>query len=155
MWLRHEEQSHYCLIRDFSRFLSRSKTHRAQLYFCLYCLHGFRKETVLQEYKQYCSVREAQRIEFPVQGENDALKFKDVEKTLKVPFVIYVDFETINRKVRTCAPNPEQSATTATTEREVCSYSYKAVCEDPQYTKPTVIYRDEDTGLKLIECLLQ
>lgn len=122
------------------------------MYFCPYCLHGFWKENSLQEHQQYCSTHGAQRVELPIAGKNDILKFQDYEKTLKVPFVIYADFETINRKLHTCAPNPKHSATTPTTKLEVCSFGYKVVCEDGQYTKPTVIYRGEDAGKKMIEC---
>jgi hypothetical protein len=125
------------------------------MYFCSYCLHGFWKEKSLQEHEQFCSTHGAQRIELPVSGKNDILEFKDYEKTLKVPFVIYADFETINRKLHTCAPNPKHSSTTATTKLEVCGFGYKVVCEDEKYTKPAVIYRGENAGMKMIECLLQ
>ncbi|XP_052779407.1 uncharacterized protein LOC128216784 [Mya arenaria] len=155
LWLMHEEKSHYCLITNLNRFLSRTKTHNNQLYFCSYCLHGFSKERSLQEHEQYCSTHEAQRVELPIAGQNDILEFKDYEKTLTVPFVIYADFETINRKLHTCSPNPEQSATTATSKLEVCGFGYKVVCEDKQYTKPSVIYRGEDAGKKFIESLLK
>lgn len=74
---------------------------------------------------------------------------------LQVPFVIYVDFETINRKLHTCMPDPELSSTTATTKLELCGFGYKVVCEDDRYTKPIVTYRGEDAGENLIECLLE
>ncbi|XP_053380054.1 uncharacterized protein LOC123531918 [Mercenaria mercenaria] len=155
LWLTCEETSHYCLITNLNRFLSRTNRHTGQLYFCPYCLHGFRKETSLQEHQQYCSRHEAQRIELPIPGENDILEFKDYEKTLKVPFVIYADFETINMKLHTCAPNHKHSAATPTTKLEVCGFGYKVVCEDDRYTKPSVIYRGEDASSKFIESLLQ
>ena len=150
------EISHYCLITDLNRFLSRTKTHKSQLFFfCPFCLRGFTKEITLHNHKQLCSKNGAQRVELPVQGKNDILAFTDFEKTLKVPFVIYADFETINKKISTCNPNPKLSTTTSTTRLEVCSFGYKVVCEDERYTKPIVIYRGKDAGEKLIECLLQ
>ena len=155
LWLSNEENSHYCLITDLNRFLSRTKTHRSQMYFCSYCLHGFCKETAFHEHQSNCSTHGAQRVELPVVGKNDVLKFNDYEKTLKVPFVIYADFETINRKLYTCMPNPKLSATTPTTKLDVCGFGYKVVCEDNRYTKPIVVYRGEDAGEKLMEYLLE
>lgn len=155
LWLTFEDKSHYCLIKDLNRFLSRTNKHRSQVYFCPYCLNGFYKESSLQKHQRYCSRHGAQRVELPVTDENDVLEFKDYEKTLKVPFVIYADFETINIKLNTCEPKPDQSATTSTTKLDVCGFGYKVVCEDERYTKPSVIYRGKDAGKHLIECLLR
>ena len=155
LWLTNEANSHYCLIKDLNRFLSRTKKDNNKLYFCCFCLHAFTKETLMQEHIKYCSRHEAQRIELPIKGYNDILEFKEFEKTLKVPFVIYADFETIVRKIHTCQPNPKSSASIPVTKLEVCGFGYKVVCEDEQYTKPSEIYRGEDAGKKLIECLLR
>ena len=155
LWLAYQGQSHYCLIQNLNRFLSRTNTHHAQLYFCPYCLHGFGKDISLQEHKMYCWRHGAQRIELPIKDKNDILQFEDYHKTLKVPFVIYADTEAIIEKVETCQPNPDRSASTPTTKLEVCGFGYKVVCEDDKYTKPTVIYRGKDAGKKLVECLLR
>lgn len=34
------KKTHYCLIRDLNRFLSRTKTRQNEHFFCPYCLHG-------------------------------------------------------------------------------------------------------------------
>ncbi|MCG7869684.1 MAG: DNA polymerase, partial [Candidatus Thiodiazotropha taylori] len=155
LWLTCEGKSHYCLIKNLNRFLSQMNRNKNQMYFCPYCLHGFCKETSLQEHKMYCSRHGAQKIELPIRNKNDLLQFTDYEKTLKVPFVIYADTETLIQKVHTCQPNPDRSASTPSTKLEVCGFGYKVVCENEQYTKPTVIYRGKDAGKKLIEGLLR
>ena len=115
------------------------------MYFCCYCLHAFSKKESKQEHIQNCSRHEAQRIELPLKGQNDILEFREYEKTLKdIPFVIYADFETIVKKLDTCQPNPESSASIPVSKLEVCGFGYKVVCEDAQYTKPSVIYRGKD-----------
>ena len=131
------------------------KERQKQTVFLLFLLHAFTKETLQQEHIKYCSRHEAKRIELPIQGRNDILQLKEFEKPLKVPFVIYADFETIVTKLHTCQPNPKSSASIPLTKLEVCGFGYKIVCEDSQYTKPSVIYRGEDAGRKLIECLLR
>jgi hypothetical protein len=108
LWLTCGEKSHYYLIMDLNRFLSRSKTHRAQMYFCSYCLHRFNKEKYLKEHEQFCSeqfcsTHGAQSVELPISSKNVMLEFKDDEKTLKVPFLIYADFETIHLCARSRA----------------------------------------------------
>ena len=148
------ELAHYCLITDLNKFLSRTKQHKGN-HFCHYCLHGFAKEETLQKHQVYCSSNGPQRVELPVPGENDILRFKDYEKTLKVPFVIYADFETINRKLDTCQSDPNQSSTSQTTKLEACSFGYKVVCEDERYTKPTTIFRGENAAEKFISNLLK
>jgi hypothetical protein len=132
LWLTDGENSHYYLITNLNRFLSRTKTHCSKMYFCPYCLHGFCKETALTEHPLNCSTRGAQRVELPIPGKNDRLQFKEYEKTVKVPFVIYADFKTINRKLHTCMPNPELSSTFATTQLDVCGFGYKVVRKDIQ-----------------------
>ena len=104
LWLKTTDTSHYCLITDLNRFLSRTKTRHGKTYFCPYCLHRFTREDLLLKHKTYCSLHGPQKAILP---EDDAiLKFKEYEKTLKVPFVIYADFETLNVKIQTCMPNP-------------------------------------------------
>lgn len=155
LWLTCDGKSHYCLIKDLYRFLSRTNKHRNQMFFCPYCVHGFSKKISLQEHIKYCSRHGAQRIELPIKEENDVLQFKDYEKTLKTPFVIYADTETIIKKLDTCQPNPNSSSSTPLTKLEVCGFGYKVVCEDERYTKPAAIYRGNDAGRRLIECLLR
>lgn len=87
----------------------------------------------------------------PIPGENDLLKFKEFDKTLKVCFSIFADFETVVRKL----PNPNEPGITPTSKLEVCGFAYKLVSEDQQHTNNTVVYRGQDCATKLIECLLK
>lgn len=48
-----------------------------------------------------------QKIEMPTPGENDILKFTDISKQLRVPFVIYADFETYVKPIQTCDLDPK------------------------------------------------
>ena len=153
--LKNKTTSHYCLIRNLNRFLSRTKTTRKQQFFCPYCLHGFNLDKLLKEHIVYCSTNEPQKVTLPDSGKNDMLEYKEFDKQLKVPFVIYADFETLNTKLQTCIPNPSMSSTTQTTLLEPCSFAYKVVCINEKYTKPTVIFRGPDASQKLIESLVE
>ena len=86
---------------------------------------------------------------------NDILKFTDFQKQMKCPFVIYCDFETLNRDVSTCKPNPNKSSNTTTKHLDVSSYGYKRVCTVPHFTKETFIYRGPDASRHFIQSLIK
>ena len=56
------------------------------------------------------------------------LKYKHGEKSMKAPFVIYVDLECLLEKINTCHNNPEKSSTTKINEHILSSYSLFAHC---------------------------
>lgn len=85
---------HYCLIRNLSRLLTSLTKHNGKRFFCEHCLHGFVRENLLVEHEQNCRKNAPQKIKLPSEG-NDLLYFKELHKQLKVPFVIYADFESI------------------------------------------------------------
>jgi hypothetical protein len=51
---------------------------------------------------------------FPSEGDGDIVEFEDLSKQIRVPFVIYCDFEAFARKLDTCLPDPSRSKTTMT-----------------------------------------
>lgn len=121
------------------------------LHFCRYCLHGFKHQELLDDHIEYCQNHDAQKIELP--SKTDCfLEFKEYEKILRVPYVIYADFETLNKPLE--EKNPQTNSTIRTQLLEPCSFGYKVVCTDSNYTKNTVLYRGLDSPQKLLECLL-
>jgi hypothetical protein len=46
---------------------------------------------------------------FPSEGDGDIVEFEDLSKQIRVPFVIYCDFEAFARKLDTCLPDPSRS----------------------------------------------
>ena len=47
-------------------------------------------------------------VEMP-KKDNKILKYNHGEKSMKVPFIIYADFESLLEKMDTCHNNPEKS----------------------------------------------
>ena len=47
----------------------------------------------------------------PIKG-NNTIKYNHGEKSIKLPFVIYVDLECLLEKMSTCQNNPNKSSTT-------------------------------------------
>jgi hypothetical protein len=63
----------------------------------LRCLNPFGSEELLQSHTEYCSNKEAVRIELPKKG--TILKFKNHTWDQRVPFVVYADFESFTEKI--------------------------------------------------------
>ena len=157
LYLQEGVYTHYCLIRDLNRFLHRAnRTGAKKRYYCPYCLNGFTSEVVLNKHLEFCATKGEQKIVLPEKGKGDVLKFRDYRKQMKSPFIIFCDFETLNREISTCSPDPQKSSTTSKKQLDVCSYGYKRVCSvDPRYTKDTIIYRGPDASQHFVESLLR
>ena len=148
------EKRHYCLIRNLKRLLSNQTRHKAQMYYCPYCLHGFVREQLLEDHKPLCSQHGPQRIELP--NEDDMfLQFKDFQKQLRVPFVIYADFESLTAKIQSASPDPSKSSTEKFQKHRACGFAYVIVSPKPEYCKPPVVYRGADAVDKFLEALQQ
>ena len=99
-----DEKKHYVLIKDFNAFMCK---HKNKKQFCMYCLQCFSSESILVRHTNNClTINRAQAIDMPKQGEN-ILKFNNFHKQLPVPYVIYVDFEAIKKKVQGCKQSEE------------------------------------------------
>ncbi|XP_033731744.1 uncharacterized protein LOC117321436 [Pecten maximus] len=154
LFLREEEKSHYCLIRDLNTFLSRIKKTKNKSHFCQFCLQGFTRYNLLEEHIKNCSRHDPQRVEMP-DDDNCLLKFEDYRKQTKAPFVIYADFEAYMQPLDTCERDSNSSSTTKTARFEPCGFGYQVVCMDDKYTNSPVIYRGTDVTKTFLQRLLE
>ena len=67
-------------------FMYDHSLHRGRKHFCRYCLQAFTAEDCFK-------INDKQRIIMPKRGE--FVKFKNYERTIKSPFIIYSDLESI------------------------------------------------------------
>jgi len=96
------------------------------------------------------------RIEMPEEGKN-TLPFQNHKKQMKMPYVIYADFEALVRKIPGCERGPEnnQISYTEKTERhEACGYSYMVVRSDGEVSGSKV-YRGENAVEMFLSDILQ
>ena len=89
------EAYHYTWIKCFSRLMAHRTKHTGAQYYCYYCLHGFSSERTLEKHGDLCQRQDPQRIYFP---EDPWICFKNIDKQLPVPFIIYADFESFTTK---------------------------------------------------------
>ena len=151
-----DENKHYVLIKDFNRMMYNKTKHKEKKHFCMYCLQNFSTEQILLKHKDNCMVVNGkQAIRMPKKGEN-ILQFKNHQKQMPAPFVIYADFEAVTEKIQGCEPNNNKSYTNKYQKHTSCSYGYKVVCcYDDKYTKPVKIYRGEEPIKKFMEEMLK
>jgi hypothetical protein len=141
--LHRGDTSHYCWIKNFNRLMGDQTSHDHQYFYCHYCLHGFTKEKLLKKHLPYCQIHGAQRTEMPSEEEK-WLKFSDVSKQLRVPIVVYADFECLLERQYGCQPDPSKSSTIKLAKHVPSGFTYKVVGLSQETTENHVTYRGHD-----------
>jgi hypothetical protein len=116
---------HYCLITNFHAFMNRftlgkkMRDHHACFY-CYRCLQRFNAKDKLGAHVTMCGEHKPTVINMPPEGSN--VQYINIQKEEKVPYVVYADFESINRKVSTCAAVPHNPHTRDVERHVPCSF---------------------------------
>ena len=151
------EKQHYCLIKSLSRLLSSQVSgHKESNSFCLNCLNHFPNEEKLKIHEEYCLKNQAIRIEMPEKG--SLVTFIHHNRSIKVPFVVYADFEAFTEEISSCEPNDKKSFTQKYQKHRPSGFCYKIVCFDEQlFNQKPVLFRakseDEDVSAIFVEML--
>ena len=88
------------------------------------------------------------KIEMPKEG--SSISFNHHNRSIKVPFVFYADFEAFTEVVSTCEPNDKFSFTKQYQKHQPSGFCYKCVGFN---TKKSVLYRGKDIAQKFVEML--
>ncbi|WP_158087468.1 hypothetical protein, partial [Vibrio cholerae] len=96
---------------DLSKLVSNqlAQKNRHKKYICRRCLTHFYKNKDLSEHLIICKSLEPCRPIMPYPGQT--VKFKNYYKKFEHPYVIYMDFESILKKIDTCTNDPNNSYT--------------------------------------------
>ena len=73
--------------------------------------------------------------------------------SLEHPVAIYCDFETVNRKILTCEPDPTSSYTNMKTIHECSGFTYTVT--SPYFANKVKTYRGEDAGEVFLRNILE
>ena len=120
------DNGYNCPIRSLSKLFRGIKSNNNGDFYCLGCLHSFRTDNKLKKHKRLCYNHDYCHVEMPTR-DNNTLKYNHGEKSLKVPWVIYADFECLLIKQQLCQNNPEESYTEKKSIHESCGYSINLV----------------------------
>ena len=155
--ISNNENQHYCWIRNMSALTaSQINKHKGKRYVCKYCCNSFKEEESLQKHVEYCSNQEAVRVKMPEKG--TMLYFKDFHKKMRVPFVVYADFEALTEGISTCSPHDKESYTNQYQKHTPCGFCYYIKCFDDKVFPPllrhyTIGKQDENIGKIFVEKL--
>ena len=140
-----EEKQHYCLIKSMSRLLSSQTSKRNGVqYYCMRCLNPFHSQESLDKHLEYCNAYEAVKTEMPEKGAT--LKFKNYNRSMRVPFIVYADFESFIKPIDTCEPNPKNSYTKQYQKHTPSSFGYYIKCFDDEIYPPNLVTYTASTG---------
>ena len=154
--------NHYTAIKSLSRLLRSSNTkHKCKQYFCTNCLQGFLQEASQDEHQVYCENSEAVRVKMPQKGA--MVEFCNGQNQFKVPFIMYVDFESILKPIQGAehpasgGPNPEP---TGSYTSEVTKHSPSGWCVYSKFAygevkDPLKLYRGKDCPEKFCDYIRQ
>ena len=85
--------------------------------------------------------------------DNKILKYYHGEKSMKAPFIIYADLESLLKKMETCYNNPEKSSTTKINKHTPFGYSLFTHCSFNKTENKIDYYRGEDCMKKFCKDL--
>ena len=115
-------------------------------------MYGFDKrcnaDQKLMEHMPVCFENGGQKVDLPSEEEK-FIQFRDIEKQMELPFVIYADFESI-------LPEIEDDSTTNTkkiNKHEACGFTFTTI--SPFYDPKTVSYRGPDAGEKFLHKIVK
>ena len=128
--------------------------HRRRKHFCRYCLHAFITEEILKRHIKDCfEINGKQKIKMPEKDEY--IKFKNFERKIKSPFMIYAYFESILEPEDNGKQNPNGSYTNKYQTHIAFSYGCKLVCVDDKFSKPFKSYLVEDAAYNFISIMIK
>ena len=88
----------------------------------------FNSNESLASHHEYCKSYEAIQIELPTEGSK--ILFKNHNRSMRVPFIVYADFESFTQQLLTCQPNPEKSYTKQYQKHIPSGFCYHIKCFD-------------------------
>ena len=142
--LSNDETNHYCWIKNMSRLLSSQvNNYQHKRIFYYRCLNSFQSETSLERHTEYCSKNEAIKIEIPPidkDGNPSNICFKNYNRKMRVPFVVYADFESFTENIDSCSPYESRSFTKQYQKHKASSYCYLIKCFDDCIFTPKLVH---------------
>jgi len=131
---------------------SQLSNHQHKRFICNRCLNSFKTRATLDKHEEYCKEHDAVLLKLPPKGTK--LEFLDYHHSMRVPFVIYADFECFTEKIYDCSGG----ATEKFQHHKQSGFCYMVKCIDDYPWKPvikkyTMKKEDDDVAGKFVESL--
>ena len=112
-------------------------------FYSLNCISSFTTKNALKNHESVCRDHDYCYIEMP-NGDCNILKYNPGEKSMKIPGVIYGDFESIPEEIRTYINDPEKSSTTKISKHTPFDFSLFTYCSFDTIKNKLDYYRGKD-----------
>ena len=85
---------HYLAVKNISQLLRGITSNCNGDFYCLNCFHSYATENKLRKHEKICNDHDFCYLKTPSE-DNKILKYIPGEKSVKVPFIIYADLESL------------------------------------------------------------
>ena len=135
---------HYLAVKNLSALFREITSNHVGECYCLNCLHSFRTENKLKRHKNVCKSHEYCYIFLQWLKKITVYQKITTKKTMKIPFIIYADTESLLEKMDTHHSNPEKLSTTKINKHTACCFSLFTYCSFDATQNKHDNYRGED-----------
>ena len=104
LMISYGEKCYYLTVRSLSALLKGITSKHKDDSYCLNCFHSFASKKSLEKHMKVCEDKDYCYIEMPKKVES--LKYHPGVKSMKAPYIIVADIESLLRKLDTCANDP-------------------------------------------------
>ena len=118
---------HYLAVSNLSALLERRSSNHHGGFYCLNCFNSYTSKNKLKEHEEICNNHNSCCIQMPKYFEK-ILKYSPGEKSLKVPFAIYLDLECLLKKEQSRGNNSNNNNNSNNLEK---SYTEKKAKHEP------------------------
>ena len=112
-------------------------------FYCLNCCHSYSIKKRLEKHEGARNDHDNCDVEMPNE-DNKMLEYKHGEKSLKAPFVVPADLESLLEKIHSCQNNPEKSYTEKKTKHTLSGYPWFTCCSFDVSKNEVGYYRGKD-----------
>ena len=146
------EKWHYLTVKNLSGLLRGIASNHAGDFYCLNCFCAYSTKNKLEKHKKICENHNYCHVEMPTK-DNNIIKYNQGEKSIKMPFTIYVDLECLLEKMSTCQNNPNKSCTTKINKHTPSGYSLFTHCSFDESKNKLNYYKEDDCMKKFCKDL--
>ena len=146
------EKWHYLAVTSLSRLLRGITSNHNGGFYCLNCFRAYTTENKLQTHTKVCENHDYCWVEIPNEDKK-ILKYNHGEKSIRAPFIIYADLESLLEKTDTCYDNLEKLSVTKTNKHAPSGYSLFTNCSFNKAENKLDYYRGENCMKKFCKDL--
>ena len=136
------EKWHYLTVKRLRALLKGITSSHDGDFYCLNCFHSYRTKKALKEHMKICEDKDYCYIEMP--EKSASIKYHPGVKSMRVPYAIFDDIESLRKKMDTCTNNPDKSSTTQLNKHEMCDYSLVTHCSFDEKNNAIDYYKGKD-----------